>query len=255
MGNNAKKKVRSLPPLGKESKSRGRRRNEAPAGLDVQVPDRQRLIGSPAPQSFRNKLQERQQRFKKSGSSSDFPTITLSACEDDSDEEEDEGFVQRDSVIQVGQVGGGLKSRTNSASGLSMSSIGGLVELHRSLSARSGLTPPPRFLSMKDTHGNEVVSELSGAMESQSEGEEKVEEQPAVKAKFGRHRRNSNLPSLSPSRSSSSHEGKLPSKYEPLDPIKTREGSQHSHHSQGHHSRHGRHPRGHIGRRRRSCSD
>ena len=65
MGNNAKKKVRSLPPLGKESKSRGRRRNEAPAGLDVQVPDRQRLIGSPAPQSFRNKLQERQQRFKK----------------------------------------------------------------------------------------------------------------------------------------------------------------------------------------------
>ena len=38
---------------------------QAPAGLDVQVPDRQRLIGSPAPQSFRNKLQERQQRFKK----------------------------------------------------------------------------------------------------------------------------------------------------------------------------------------------
>ena len=137
-----------------------------------------------------------------------------------------------------------------------MSSIGGLVELHRSLSARSGLTPPPRFLSMKDPHGNEVVSELSGAMESQSDGEEKVKEQPAVKAKSGRHRRNSNLPSLSsPSRSSSSHGGKLPSKYEPLDPIKTREGSQHSQHSQGHHSRHGRHPRGHIGRRRRSCSD
>ena len=39
-----------------------------------------------------------------SGSSSDFPTITLSACEDDSDEDDDEGFVQRDSVIQVGQV-------------------------------------------------------------------------------------------------------------------------------------------------------
>ena len=38
---------------------------QAQAGLDVQVPDRQRLIGSPAPQSFRNKLQERQQRFKK----------------------------------------------------------------------------------------------------------------------------------------------------------------------------------------------
>ena len=151
------------------------------------------------------------------------------------------------------QVGGGLKSRTNSASGLSMSSIGGLVELHRSLSARSGLTPPPRFLSMKDTHGNEVVSELSGGLESHSEGEEKVKEEPVVKAKTGRHRRNSNLPSLSPSRSSSSHGGKLPSKYEPLDPIKTREGSQHRQHS--HHSRHGRHPGGHIGRRRRSCSD
>ena len=45
-----------------------------------------------------------------SGSSSDFPTITLSACEDDSDEEEDEGFVQRDSVIQVGQVRGTIIS-------------------------------------------------------------------------------------------------------------------------------------------------
>ena len=79
MGNNAKKKVRSLPPLGKE-RSRGRRKTEvrvkervvsvsrelcqAPAGLDVQLPDRQRLIGSPAPQSFRNKLHERH-KFKK----------------------------------------------------------------------------------------------------------------------------------------------------------------------------------------------
>ena len=36
---------------------------------------------------------------------SEFPTITLSACEDDSDDEEDEGgFVQRDSFIDVGQV-------------------------------------------------------------------------------------------------------------------------------------------------------
>ena len=135
-----------------------------------------------------------------------------------------------------------------------MSSIGGLVELHRSLSARSGLTPPPRFLSMKDTHGNEVVSELSGSLESQSDSEEKSREYGG-KEKSGRHRhrRNSNLPSLSPSRSSSSlassHGGKLPSKYEPLDPIKTREGSQHSQHSQ--HRHHGRH----IGRRRKSWSD
>ena len=47
-----------------------------------------------------------------SGSSSDFPTITLSACED-SDDEDDEGFVQRDSVIQVGQVRGGEESLIN----------------------------------------------------------------------------------------------------------------------------------------------
>ena len=125
------------------------------------------------------------------------------------------------------------------------------MELHRSLSARSGLTPPPRFLSMKDTHGNEVVSELSGSLESTSDSEEKARVQPGP-AKSGRHRhrRNSNLPSMSPSRSSSSlasshgHGGKLPSKYEPLDPIKTQHG---------HHARH--RDRGHIGRRRRSCSD
>ena len=79
------------------------------------------------------------------------------------------------------------------------------MELHRSLSARSGLTPPPRFLSMKDTHGNEVVSELSGSLESTSDSEEKARVQPGP-AKSGRHRhrRNSNLPSMSPSRSSSS---------------------------------------------------
>ena len=123
------------------------------------------------------------------------------------------------------------------------------MELHRSLSARSGLTPPPRFLSMKDTHGNEVVSELSGSIESQSDSEEKVREQPG-KSGRQRRRRNSNLPSISPSRSSSplasshGHGGKLPSKYEPLDPIKTQHG---------HHARH--RDRGHIGRRRRSCSD
>ena len=36
----------------------------------------------------------------------------------------------------VGQVGGGLRSRTNSASNLSMNSIGSLVEIHRTMSAR-----------------------------------------------------------------------------------------------------------------------
>ena len=35
---------------------------------------------------------------------SEFPTITLSACEDDDDEDEGLG-VQRDSVMQVGEVG------------------------------------------------------------------------------------------------------------------------------------------------------
>ena len=33
-------------------------------GLDVQIPDRQRLIGSPAPQSMRNKIRQ-QRTFKK----------------------------------------------------------------------------------------------------------------------------------------------------------------------------------------------
>ena len=35
---------------------------------------------------------------------SDFPTITLSACEDEDDDDEDLGF-QRDSVMEVGEVG------------------------------------------------------------------------------------------------------------------------------------------------------
>merc|ERR1712029_150572 len=79
--------------------------------------------------------------FKKSGSSSEFPTITLSAAENDSDEDDDdEGYDQKDSFIEVGQVGsGGLRSRHN-----------------------SGLTPPPRFLSMTDSSGNQVVSEITG---------------------------------------------------------------------------------------------
>ena len=70
------------------------------------MPDRQRLIGSPAPQSMRRISEKHQKSFKKSGSVSEFPTITLSACEDDSDDDEieDNEHVQRDSVIEVGQV-------------------------------------------------------------------------------------------------------------------------------------------------------
>jgi len=254
MGNNAKKKVRSLPPLGKESKSRGKKK---PEGLDVQIPDRQRLIGSPAPQSMRNKIRQ-QKTFKKSSSSSEFPTITLSACEDDSDDEydDDEGLVQKDSFIDVGQVGGGLRSRTSSASNLSISSIGSLVDLHRSMSARSGLTPPPRFLSMKNDQGNQVVSELTQL--GSEDGPERTEgEHTDNKPRSGRHtsrRRNSNLPSLarSPSRSSGSgslasslgHGGALPTKYSPLEPIKSAGGQGHRGHKE--HRR--------IGRRRRSRS-
>ena len=37
---------------------------------------------------------------------SEFPTITLSACEDDDDDDDDEAIgVQRDSVMEVGEVG------------------------------------------------------------------------------------------------------------------------------------------------------
>ena len=41
-----------------------------------------------------------------SSSSSEFPTITLSACEDDSDSDTDDDgdLVQKDSFIDVGQV-------------------------------------------------------------------------------------------------------------------------------------------------------
>ena len=92
MGNNTKKKVRSLPPLGKDSKSKGKKKSEVSdncpqtsylnfyvfdfqftsnffidvvfqGGLDVQIPDRQRLIGSPAPQSMRR--QNKIKAFKK----------------------------------------------------------------------------------------------------------------------------------------------------------------------------------------------
>ena len=35
---------------------------------------------------------------------SDFPTITLSACEDHEDVDEDDIGVQRDTVIEVGEV-------------------------------------------------------------------------------------------------------------------------------------------------------
>merc|ERR1712012_1038799 len=169
--------------------------------------------------------------FKKSGSSSEFPTITLSAAENDSDEDDDDdGYVQKDSFIEVGQVGsGGLRSRHNSASNLSMTSLGSLVEIHRAMSARSGLTPPPRFLSMTGSSGNQVVSEITGLDTGGDVTENDTSKSSSHHGRSGRHRRNSNLPSLSPSRSGSSlasslggHGGqRLPNKYSPLDPIKT----------------------------------
>ena len=141
------------------------------------------------------------------------------------------------------------------------------------MSARSGLTPPPRFLSMKNDQGNQVitayklslmltlmfvvqvVSELT-QLGSEDTGPERTERPEADKQpRSGRHlsrRRSSNLPSLarSPSRTSASsslasslgHGGALPTKYSPLDPIK----------SGGHGHRHKEHRR--IGRRRKSRS-
>jgi len=118
-----------------------------------------------------------------------------------------------------------------------MTSLGSLVEIHRTMSARSGLTPPPRFLSMKDNTGTTVMSELTSQLENVSTGGADTDHKP----RSSRHRssrdrrRNSALPSLSPSRSgssslSSSHgHGKIPSKYSPLDPIKTRNHREHKH--------------------------
>lgn len=124
-----------------------------------------------------------------------------------------------------------------------MTSLGSLVEIHRSMSARSGLTPPPRFLSMKDGQGTMVMSELT-QLDNVEKGDtdQKPEKQnhetrhrTGQRSSRGHHRRNSALPSLSPSRSgssslSSSHgNGKLPSKYPTLDPIKTRQHREHKH--------------------------
>ena len=78
------------------------------------------MIGSPAPQALRRG--DRQHKLKKvlritvqgvrglilhlqNGSMSEFPTITLSACEDDEDDDDEEGLgVQRDAVMEVGEV-------------------------------------------------------------------------------------------------------------------------------------------------------
>jgi len=217
-----KKKIHTLPPLG-NAKSQG-----GLGGLGVQIPDRQRLIGSPAPQALR-RVNEKHRQLKKNGSMSEFPTITLSACEDEDDDEDDYG-VQRDSVINVGEVGASsLGSRNSSASGLSMSSIGSILELHRSLSlgSRSGLTPPPRVISMRDSEGNEVVTEWQSVQSIESKSEEMIGGSAAEREVISK----SNLPSLGSSRTGSSlggslgHGTKLPNKYPPLEPIKSRERS------------------------------
>ena len=104
---------------------------------------------------------------------------------------------------------------------------------------------------------DQVVSELTQL--GSEDGPERTEgaEDKDKKPRSGRHvsrRRNSNLPSLarSPSRSSGSgslasslgHGGALPTKYSPLDPIKSAGGQGHRGHKE--HRR--------IGRRRRSRS-
>eukprot|EP00090_Calanus_glacialis_P001284 TRINITY_DN10900_c0_g1_i2.p1 TRINITY_DN10900_c0_g1~~TRINITY_DN10900_c0_g1_i2.p1 ORF type:complete len:236 (-),score=75.82 TRINITY_DN10900_c0_g1_i2:65-772(-) len=224
-----KKKIHSLPPLGSTKvKGMGKNaRNESLGCLDVQIPDRQRLIGSPAPQALR-RVNEKHRQLKKNGSMSDFPTITLSACEDEDDDDEDLGF-QRDSVMEVGEVGASsLGSRNSSASGLSMASIGSIVELHRSLSlgSRSGLTPPPRVISMRDSDGNEVVTEWQSVLSIESKSEE-IGSYATDREVISKP----NLPSLGSSRTGSSlggslgHGAKLPNKYPPLEPIKSRERS------------------------------
>lgn len=220
-----KKKIHSLPPLGSTKVKGGGKnaRNESLGCLDVQVPDRQRLIGSPAPQALR-RVNEKHRQLKKNGSMSDFPTITLSACEDEDDDEEDLGF-QRDSVMEVGASS--LGSRNSSASGLSMASIGSIVELHRSLSlgSRSGLTPPPRVISMRDSEGNEVVTEWQSAQNIETKSEEMIGSYATDREVISKP----NLPSLGSSRTGSSlgsslgHGAKLPNKYPPLEPIRTRE--------------------------------
>ncbi|XP_023343536.1 uncharacterized protein LOC111712995, partial [Eurytemora carolleeae] len=152
-----KKKVHSLPPLeGKRRDSKQSLRTQS-LGLGVGMPDRQRIIGSPAPQAYRQQIEKNRNKKGSNG-----PTITLSAAEDEDEDDDDEDFlIQRDSVLEVGQVGCGKKSRINSSLSLySVASLGSAVEQSRASSGRrSGLSPPPRVISMMDAQGNHVTTE------------------------------------------------------------------------------------------------
>jgi len=225
-----RKKVHSLPPLEKN--------NSRSQSLGVDLPDRQRLIGSPAPHVLK-KMNQRKDHDKRSlSASSEFPTITLSACED-SKHEKSHLSLQRDSVVEVGQVGGGKPKSGGTGGGgggggrpgsnlsilsiASMASIGNMVEQYKNVNSRSALTPPPRVISMRDSDGNHVVTEWAVPGIEQAT-EEKSEETIGGPGADREVINKSNLPSLGGDvRLGSS----LPSKYPPLEPIKSRERSRH----------------------------
>lgn len=223
-----RKKVHSLPPLEKS--------NSRSQSLGVDLPDRQRLIGSPAPHILK-KMNQRKDHDKRSlSASSEFPTITLSVCED-SKHEKSHLSLQRDSVVEVGEVGSG-KPKTGGTGGggrpgsnlsilsiASMASIGNMVEQYKNVNSRSALTPPPRVISMRDSDGNHVVTEWAvPGIEQQQATEGKSEETIGGPGADREVISKPNLPSLGGDvRLGSS----LPSKYPPLEPIKSRERSRH----------------------------
>merc|ERR1712110_35329 len=155
---------------------------------------------------------------------------TLSACDDDDDEEEDDDLfaIQRDTVLDVGEVGSsrGRHPRLGSSrSFYSVASISSLIEEHRN---RDGLTPPPRVITMRDKEtGAEVVTEWQSqhSLRSHSAGSTSPSEKGRLPVK-------STLPKLpkasveiSPHSSAGSHHSSSLSKYPALEPIRSRERS------------------------------
>jgi len=190
------------------------------------MPDRQRIIGSPAPQAYRQ-LNERHRHSRKKNSTGEFPTITLSAAESE-DEDDDHSFNQRDSVIEVG-TGGGKLDGHRSDSRQSSLSLYSVVEMQRSLSMSSsnGLTPPPRVISLRDQEGNQMTTEW---MEDTLKD---MALDTAAGSSWNHHQMDTTTANASdrevysksslPSLGSSGSKIEIPSKYPTLDPIQSKE--------------------------------
>jgi len=210
------KKVRSLPPLEGKKNKKTKDRSQS---LNVQVPDRQRIIGSPAPQAYRE-INERKSKKppRKSKSQGDYPTITLSAAESEDEDYED--------ASQMGSYSR-QESIKSSLSMYSISTVATALEKTRLMSA-GGLTPPPRVVSLSGQEGHQVHTEWqvpgTQSLDVSSSSEDLQKKKSSRDSKEITSPRTS-LPALTRSSTASSrdiHSGRkvLPNKYPTLDPIK-----------------------------------